>query len=102
MAFGAAVPTLARLSDRRLAAQWTDDAFAARGIQTAEQWWESFCAEPALALLLAERARCLAGKQRQESPPGFDAHVEALKSAGFREVGTIWQVHSNRVLLAVR
>jgi len=28
--------------------------------------------------------------------------VAALHDAGFREVGTIWQMLSNRVLLAVR
>jgi hypothetical protein len=33
---------------------------------------------------------------------GFDVHVAALGDAGFREVGTIWQVLSDRVLLAVR
>ena len=102
MAFGPGTPTLSLLSDRRLGRQWTDAAFAARDIETAEQWWTSFCAEPALAPVVAERAQRFAGKQRQESPPSFDAHVEALKSAGFREVGTIWQVHSNRILLAVR
>jgi len=32
----------------------------------------------------------------------FDVHVAALHDAGFREVGTIWQVLSNRVVLAVR
>ena len=58
--------------------------------------------KPALAPLLAERARRFAGKQRQKTPPGFDLHVAALRDAGFREVGTIWQLLSNRVLLAVR
>jgi hypothetical protein len=32
---------------------------------------------------------------------GFDVHVAALRDAGFREVGTIWQALSDRVLLAV-
>ena len=54
------------------------------------------------APLLIQRAERFAGKTRQESPPGFDVHVEALREAGFREVGTIWQVLSSRVLLAVR
>jgi SAM-dependent methyltransferase len=102
MAFDPGLPTLARLSRRALEKQWTDDAFAARGIETSEQWWDALASEPALAPLLAERARRFAGKQRQDSPPGFGAHVAALRDAGFREVGTIWQVLSNRVLLAVR
>lgn len=44
----------------------------------------------------------IAAKHRQDSPPDFDAHVTALRDAGVREVGTIWQMLSNRVLLAVR
>ncbi|GAA3547639.1 class I SAM-dependent methyltransferase [Amycolatopsis ultiminotia] len=102
LAFGPAAPNSARLSQRVLDEQWTDAAFAARGIETAEQWWEALSAEPAFASLLAERTARFAGKQRQESPPGFDVHVAALRAAGFREVETIWQILSNRVLLAVR
>lgn len=102
MAFGPSLPTLARLSQGVLDEQWSDDAFAARGIETAEQWWESLASEPAFEQLLAERTALFAEKRRQESPPGFDDHVAALRDAGFREVGTVWQVFSNRVLLAVR
>lgn len=102
MAFSAASPTLARLSQRVLDEQWTDAAFAARGVETAEQWWDALTLEPGFAPLLTKRAERFAAKRRQESPPGFDFHVAALRDAGFREVGTIWQVLSSRVLLAVR
>ena len=102
MAFGADRPSFARLSEAALGTRWTDAAFAARGIETAEQWWAALATEPLFAPLLAERARRFAGKRRQASPPGFDAHVTALVEAGFGEVGTIWQVLANRVLLAVR
>ncbi|PZR79015.1 MAG: hypothetical protein DLM65_11620 [Candidatus Aeolococcus gillhamiae] len=100
--FDPASPTLARLSLRAREQQWTDAAFTARGIETAEQWWDALAAEPALAPLLAERTRRFAGKQRQDTPPGFDVHVAALRAAGFREVDTIWQALANRVVLAVR
>jgi SAM-dependent methyltransferase len=102
MAFGPASPVLARLSQSVLDERWTDAAFAARGIETAEQWWDALALEPAFAALLSERTRRFASKRRQESPPGFDVHVTALRDVGFREVGTIWQVLANRVLLAVR
>lgn len=102
MSFGPKTPTLARLSDRRLDAQWTDASFEARGIETAEQWWEAFSVEPSVAPVLARREQRFAAKTRQESPPDFDAHVTALEAAGFREIGAIWQVLSNRVLMAVR
>ena len=101
MAFGQTLPTFARVSDRRLDAQWADTGFAACEIETAEQWWEALAREAASAPLLTERAACFAGKQRQEWPPGFEVHVEALRDTGFREVGTIWQMLANRVLFAV-
>jgi SAM-dependent methyltransferase len=102
LAFGPTLPTLDLLSRRVLDRQWTDAAFSARGVETAEQWWDSLASDPAFASLLAERTAAFAGKQRQESPPGFDFHVAALREAGFQEVGTIWQVLSDRVTLAVR
>ncbi len=102
MAFGPDSPGLARLSQRLLDEQWSEASFAGRGIETAEQWWEALALEPAFAPLLTERTRRFAGKMRPSSQPGFEAHVAALHDAGFREVGTIWQVFSNRVLLAIR
>jgi SAM-dependent methyltransferase len=102
MAFGESLPTFDRLSESVLDRQWSDSAFADRGIETAEQWWDALRSEPAFASLLTERIARFAGKRRQDSPPGFDVHVAALRDAGFREIGTIWQLLSNRVLLAVR
>ncbi|GAB3362229.1 MULTISPECIES: class I SAM-dependent methyltransferase [Amycolatopsis] len=100
--FGPELPTFAGLSERALAEQWSDSEFAARGIETAEQWWEAFAADPAAAPLLAKRKARFAGKRRPETRLDLDAHVAALRDAGFREAGTIWQELSNRVLLAVR
>lgn len=102
MEFGPALPSFARLSQRVLDERWSDAAFAARGIETAEQWWDAVASERAFAPLLTEQAARFAGKRRQGSPPGFEYHVAALHDAGFREVGTIWQALSNRVLMAVR
>ena len=102
MAFGPASPAIDRLSQHALDGMWSDAAFAARGTETAEQWWAALAADPAFSVLLAERAAAFAGKRRQEQSPGFDVHVSALRDAGFGEIGTIWQVLSNRVLLAVR
>jgi trans-aconitate methyltransferase len=100
MTFGP--PAFKRLSQRALDRQWSADAFVARGIETAEQWWAALSAEPAFAELVAARERLLATKQRPESRFGFDEHVAALGEAGFAEVGTIWQVLSDHVLLAIR
>jgi hypothetical protein len=102
MSFEQELPTFAGLSEHVLDQQWADASFAARGIETAEQWWDALASEPALEPLLGERTARFAGKGRPDSKFRFDDHVAALRDAGFREVGTIWQVVSNRVLLAVR
>ena len=59
-------------------------------------------ADPALAGHVAERARRRvdAGHHRTESTL-LATHVEALKAAGFAEVGTLWQRGDNRLLCAV-
>jgi trans-aconitate methyltransferase len=102
LAFSSDTPTLVRLSQRALDNQWTDAAFAAQGIETAEQWWRAAAAEPALVALVNEREALLATKRRPASTPDFDTHLATLREAGFREAASIWQVVSNRVLLAVR
>lgn len=101
-AFGAAEPTLRRVSEEQLAREWSDDAFAAGGIETAEQWWDAFGREPEALDLIRARRHAFEGKAHQEAPPDYDAHVSALRAAGFDEVGTVWQRGMNRVLVAVR
>lgn len=96
------LPTCDRLGQTVLDAQWSDEDFHTRGIETAEQWWQAFKAEPAVADLLDEQARRFAGKRRQPSLPDVTAHEVALREAGFSEVATIWQRLSDRVVLAVR
>ena len=102
LAYGSRLPTFSCLSEGSLEHVWSDAAFAARGIETAEQWWEAVSAEPDLEPLLAERNLRFSRKQRQASSPDFDFHVTALQDAGFAEVATVWQVLSDRVLLAVK
>jgi hypothetical protein len=71
-------------------------------------------AEPAAAELFAERRRRFAwrnlepGKRFSAQPsdgltsPIIEFHEAALRNAGFREVGVVWQQMEDRVLLAIR
>lgn len=102
MDFGPDLPTIQRLTHDARDRNWTDESFAARGIETSEQWWEALGREPSMAPLVAERNRRLAKKERPQSSVSFDEHVAALRDAGFRQVATIWQSGTDRVLLAVR
>lgn len=101
MDFGADVPTIQRIMQDARDRAWSDASFAARGVETAEQWWEAFGREAGAAPLIAERNRRLAAKTRPERTD-YDAHTLALRDAGFREVATVWQSGTDRVLVAVR
>lgn len=68
-----------------------------------QAWWEAVAADPALADHAAERARrrVEAGHHGGESGQ-LATHVDALRAAGFTEVGTLWQRGDNRLLCGVR
>ena len=100
--FGAGLPEIQRLVQDARDRDWTDESFAARGVETAEQWWDALAQEPSMAPLIAERTRRLASKERPESRPSIEEHIAALRDAGFREAATIWQSGTDRVLLGVR
>jgi trans-aconitate methyltransferase len=79
-----------------------EEAFTRRGVEDWTTWWQALSAEPALQDLCAERERRFAWKAQERHVPIFDVHEAALRDAGFREVGVIWQNMDNRVLMAVR
>ena len=65
-------------------------------------WWEAAEADPLLADHVAERSRrhVDAGHHGTASTQ-LATHVEALRAAGFTEVGTLWQRGDNRLLCGV-
>jgi SAM-dependent methyltransferase len=75
--------------------------FAADGAEDWQAWWDALAAEPGMDELMAERKR-----RFLDSHDGGDTLLEfyesALRDAGFREAGTIWQRFDNCVLMAVR
>ena len=94
-------PVLARLghvlierAERRRPA--ADDA------ETWSGWWDAVAADPALTELFARRQRLDLDTEHHGSPAGLlQTHVDALRAAGFAEVGTLWQVGGNRLLCGV-
>ena len=102
MDFGPDLLTIQRFAEDARDRYWSDESFAARGVETAEQWWDALGREPSMAPLIAERTRRFASKERPSSSLTFDEHFGALRDAGFREVASVWQSGTDRVLLAVR
>jgi SAM-dependent methyltransferase len=94
-------PTLARL-DQALRQREDRRRFPGGHGENWHDWWEAAAADPALAGHVAERARRRvdAGHHDSESTQ-LATHVEALRAAGFTEVGTLWQRGDNRLLCGV-
>ena len=65
-------------------------------------WWDAAAADPALAGLFAERKRRHVDASHHDTESTqLATHVEALKAAGFAEIGTLWQRGDNRLLCGV-
>jgi SAM-dependent methyltransferase len=94
-------PTLARL-DLALRQREDQRRFPGGHPENWHAWWDAAAADPALAGHVAERGRrrVEAGHHDTESTQ-LAIHVEALKAAGFAEVGTLWQRGDNRLLCGV-
>jgi SAM-dependent methyltransferase len=66
------------------------------------QWWQAVTADPALAAAAAERDRRTVHHHGSEGGGLLAVHIDALRAAGFAEIGTLWQRGSNRLLAAIR
>jgi SAM-dependent methyltransferase len=96
-----ASPVLRRL-DRALLEREERRRFPGGHGESWTDWWAAAAADPALASLHAERAARMVDSEHHGSPAGrLSVHVDALRAAGFAEVGTLWQRGENRVLCGV-
>ena len=94
-------PTLARL-DLALRQREDQRRFPDGHPESWSAWWEAAAADPLLAPRAAERRRrhVDAGHHGTESSQ-LATHIEALRVAGFAEIGTLWQRGDNRLLCGV-
>jgi len=96
-----AAPVLRRL-DRALLEREERRRFPGGHGESWTDWWAAVAADPALAPLHAERAARRVESEHHGSPAGrLSVHVDALRAAGFAEVGTLWQRGENRLLCGV-
>jgi SAM-dependent methyltransferase len=96
-----AAPVLARLG-RVLREQAERRRAAADDAETWSGWWDAVAADAGLAELFARRQRLDLDTEHHGSPAGLlQTHVDALRAAGFAEIGTLWQLGDNRLLCGV-
>ncbi|TDD11104.1 hypothetical protein [Nonomuraea diastatica] len=64
-------------------------------------WWQAIEADGAFAHLLDERRRRVMSKEGDHHV-SVSVHERLLRRAGFHQVGTIWQMGDDRILVAIR
>jgi SAM-dependent methyltransferase len=76
--------------------------YAAGAAPTWSAWWDLAAADPVLGPLTADRAVIHPEGGGAEFLPAVTWHLEALRDAGFSEVGTLWRGGPDAVVAAVR
>ena len=66
------------------------------------QWWAAVESDESLADLVEQRRQQAVPADGHGVGARLEVHLELLKAAGFREIGTVWQSGDDRVLVAVR
>lgn len=67
-----------------------------------ERWWIEAAADPALADLVAERNAHFGAAHAEDFSPPVSWHLDALRAAGYREVGLVWRGLTDAGIAAVR
>jgi SAM-dependent methyltransferase len=97
----AVAPTLARLGSALIEAE-EQRCFPDGHPENWADWWTAVLADPDLATAVAAReSRHYSSDHHGSESRWLHTHVAALRSAGFAEIGTLWQRGSNRLLCAV-
>jgi ubiquinone/menaquinone biosynthesis C-methylase UbiE len=99
--FGLHMPAFRKV-DEFVPERLTRYSTAQRNGEGWSEWWENLKREPGIDVLFAERQRRFIDSAHHGSHPIMELHVAALRDAGFREVGVIWQHMGNRVIMGVR
>ncbi len=94
-------PVLAGLG-RALIERAERRSLTADDAETWSGWWDAVAEDPALTDLFARRQRLHLDTEHHGSPAGLlQTHIDALRAAGFAEIGTLWQLGDNRLLCGV-
>jgi SAM-dependent methyltransferase len=89
-----------RLGD--LARERREARYAAGVVLSWEAWWDHVAKDPTLGPLVEERRTVFAGRHSAEFLPTLGWHLEALRAAGFAEVGLVWRGARDAAVAAVR
>lgn len=89
-----------KLADRERADR--ESRYAAGAVLSWEAWWDHVAKDPTLGPLVEQRRRVFAGRHAAEFLPPVSWHLEALRKAGYAEVGITWRGASDAAVTGVR
>ncbi|BCB77258.1 class I SAM-dependent methyltransferase [Phytohabitans flavus] len=75
--------------------------YAAGAVLSWADWWDRVAADPALGPLVIERKRLFTGEHSAEWTPPVSWHLDALRAAGYAEVGLVWRGARDAAVAAV-
>jgi ubiquinone/menaquinone biosynthesis C-methylase UbiE len=84
------LPTLnEKLGDRERTRR--DARYASGAVLSWEAWWDHVAKDPTLGPLVEQRRQVFTGGHAAEFDGPLSWHLDALRAAGFSEVGTVWR-----------
>jgi SAM-dependent methyltransferase len=89
-----------RLGD--LARERREARYAAGVVLSWEAWWDHVAKDPTLGPLVEQRRTVFAGRHSAEFLPAVGWHLDALRAAGFAEVGLVWRGAQDAAVAALR
>ncbi|MEJ3748712.1 class I SAM-dependent methyltransferase [Actinomycetes bacterium KLBMP 9797] len=75
--------------------------YAAGVVLSWGEWWEHVSRDPELGPLVAERKKVFAESHSAEWTPPVSWHLDALRAAGYAEVGLVWRGALDAAVAAV-
>ncbi len=99
--FGPHMPTFRKVTET-VHERMSTDAVTQTNAEDWSAWWDALKRVPGMEPMFAERERRFIERTHYGSHTLVELHEAALRDAGFREVGVIWQHMDNRVVLGVR
>jgi SAM-dependent methyltransferase len=89
-----------KMGDRERARR--EARYAAGAVLSWPAWWDHVAKDPTLGPLMERRRKVFADRHGDESTPPVSWHLDALRRAGYVEVGLIWRGARDAAVTGVR
>ena len=85
-----------------LARERREARYAAGAVLSWEAWWDHVAKDPTLGPLVERRNAVFASRDHTEWTPAATWHLDALRAAGYAEVGLLWRGADDAAVAGIR